>query len=279
MKIMQAVGMKLISGEGYSEESLPPSGSLEVYIKAMKAHDYLYRGNKEGNILARKELEETIAMDPEYVGLYSTLAMTHLLDLYFQSSESPEISFAQASKNIKKALALDDEDYLAHVVLGNLYGLRKEPDKAIAAFERAIAINPNGALAYAHLGGTYTVAGQPEKGIKLIKKAIHLDPIPPAHYLYHLANAYYVLERYEDAIEVYRTGLKRSPNDLLAHVGLTAAYSVSGRDEEARQQAERLLELHPTFSLDKYAEMVSFYTEDDAAVDRRIANLRKAGLK
>ena len=37
MKIMTAVGMKLVDGEQYGEEFLPPSGSLEVFMKMMKA--------------------------------------------------------------------------------------------------------------------------------------------------------------------------------------------------------------------------------------------------
>jgi adenylate cyclase len=277
MKIAIGVGMKLIQGGGYGERLIPPSGSLEVFMKTMKVGEYFSRANKEGNILARQELEEVIPLDPEYPLLYSLLAMTHLLDLWFQSSESPEISFAQASKNIKNALALNDEDYFAHVVLANLYALRKEPDKAIAAFERAIAINPNGALAYAQLGSTFTITGEPEKGIKLIKKAIRLDPIPPAHYLYHLGIAYAHLGQYEDAIEMQKEALKRSPNNLFSHIALTAAYSASGREEEARHQAERVLELDPGFSLDKLAETI--YRMDEVEAEQYIDLLRKAGLK
>jgi hypothetical protein len=34
-----ALGMNLLDGEQYGEELLPPSGSLEVFIKAMKAYE------------------------------------------------------------------------------------------------------------------------------------------------------------------------------------------------------------------------------------------------
>jgi hypothetical protein len=55
-------------------------------------------------------------------------------------------------------------------------------------------------------------------------------------------------------------------------------YSLLMRDnEEARKQAERLLELHPTFSIDEYAETI--FRQDEAGLERHIANLRKAGLK
>ena len=72
-------------------------------MKIMKAVQYVLRMNKEGSLLARKELEEAINLDPEYSVLYSMLAATHVQDLLYQTGESPEISFAQASKNINQA--------------------------------------------------------------------------------------------------------------------------------------------------------------------------------
>jgi adenylate cyclase len=71
--------------------------------------------------------------------------------------------------------------------------------------------------------------------------------------------------------------LKRSPNNLFGHIGLIAACTASGREEEARHQAEKLLELDPAFSLDRFAEMS--YIKDKADLERFIDDLRKAGLK
>jgi len=277
MKIMAAVGVKLLTGEQYGDKFLPPSGSLEVFKKAGNVREYFFRMNKEDNLLARQEAEEAITLDPEYSLLYSMVAMTHVLELMFQSSESPLISFAQASKHIKKALALDDEDYLAHLALAYLHLFKKEHDKAFAALERAIVINPSGADAFAFLGTLFNLTGKPEEAIKLTEKAIRLNPIPPATYLNTLAGAYGLLGRYEDAIEVYNVLLHRSPNFLLAHIGLTSTYIASGREEEARQQAQELLRLDPAFSLDKYAEIIPI--KDKERAEQHIANLRKAGLK
>jgi len=277
MKIMAAVGIKLVEGQQYGEKYLPPSGSLEVFMKRMKATNYYWRMNREDNILARQELEEAIALDPQYSLPYSWLALTHLLDFWLQCTESPEISFAQASKNIEKALALDDENWHAHYALGHLYLLRKEPVKVISALERAIAINRNANDAYALLGYLFTTTGKPEEGIKLTEKAIRLNPIPPDIYLLWLGIGYYFLGQYEDAVKVYKQVLRHSPNNLFFHINLIAAYSASAREEEARHQAQELLRLDPSFSVDKWAETVDF--KDKALTERYIAHLRKAGLK
>jgi adenylate cyclase len=203
--------------------------------------------------------------------------MTHFMDLLYQTSESAPISFAQASKNIEKALALDDENWVARLALAQLYLMKKEHDKAIAAAERTIAINPNAADAYAHLGFVLTLSGRAEEGTKLIEKAMRLNPISPPQYLNNLGYAYRYLGRYEDAIDAHKEVLKHSPNNLFAHMWLTAAYSASGREEEARHQAVELLRVDPTFSLDKYSEIHTM--KDKTEAERFIADLRKAGLK
>jgi adenylate cyclase len=277
IRIITGVGIKLVTGEQYKERLLPPSGSLEVYMKFLKALDYYSRMNREGNILCRKELEEAIVLDPEYSFLYSVLGMTHLLDLLYQTSESPLISFAQASKNIKKALALDNENWFAHNVLSYLYLLRNEYDKAIGAAQDAIAINPNAADAYVLLGWVLTCSGKAEEGINLIKKGMLLNPFPPLHYQLWLGHAYRLLAQYRKAIEVYEKILKRQPDNLWAHIWLTATYITLGYEEDARRHAEEVLKVDPTFSVEQYADTVPI--KDTVVVERLVADLRKAGLK
>jgi adenylate cyclase len=155
--------------------------------------------------------------------------------------------------------------------------LRKEHDKAIAAAQEAIAINPNAADAYAQLGSVLTYSGRAEEGLKFIEKAMRLNPVPPPHYLLWLGHTYRLLAQYRKAIEVYEKILERYPDNLWAHIWLTATYSTSGREEEARQQAEELIRLDPTFSLEQWAENTPI--KDRVEVERFVADLRKAGLK
>ena len=106
---------------------------------------------------------------------------------------------------------------------------------------------------------------------------MRLNPIAPANYLHDLSMGYYFLGRYKDAIEMNERALKRTPNDVFAHMHSAAAYSALGREEEARHQAQELLRLDPSFSVDKWAETIVI--KDKAELERFIDDLRKAGLK
>jgi adenylate cyclase len=252
--------------------------ALEVKLtEGSKALAHFRLMNKESNALAKKELEEAIALVPENSSLYSLLAATHIMDLWFGSTKSNLVSFAQATTCVKKAIALDKDNSDAYLVLGKLHEIKREHNEAIAAAERSITLNPNGADAYAGLGIILTLAGRPEEGVEFVKKAIRLNPIPPAYYFNHLGVAYRTSGQYEEAITAYKKAIHNQPTLLFAHLGLAASYVHLGREEEAHTEAAEVLKIDPGFSLERYAKTVPFRNKADT--NRYVGALRKAGLK
>ena len=276
MKILTAVRVKLTDGE---QARLYDKGAvnLDSFMKVLQGIPYFYRFNKEGNIQARQMFEEAIALEPNNPGAYTLLGWTYLMDVWFGSSKSPGKSMEQAAELAQKALALDDTLDLPHSLMGNIYLMSRQYEKAIAEEERAIALNPNGADAHAHLGMTLNYVGRPEEAIALLKKAIRLNPIPPNWYLFSLGDAYRLTEQYEVALAAYKRVLHLNPDDIRAHTGLTATYSLAGREEEARAAAAEVLRINPKFSLEHVAKALPFKNKADTEL--HIDSLRKAGLK
>jgi adenylate cyclase len=276
MKILTAVQVKLTEGEQarvYAKGAV----SLDSFMKVLQGMPYFYRFNKEGNIQARQMFEEAIALEPKNAGAYTCLGWTYLMEVWSGFSESPGKSMARAVELAQKALALNDTMDPPHSLLGNIYLMSRQYEKAIAEEERAIALNPNGADAHAHLGMTLNYVGRPEEAIALLKKAIRLNPIPPNWYLFSLGDAYRLTEQYEVAIAAYKRVLHRNPDDMRAHTGLTATYSLAGREEEARAAAAEVLRINPKFSLEHVAKALPFKNKADTEL--HIDSLRKAGLK
>jgi tetratricopeptide (TPR) repeat protein len=60
-------------------------------------------------------------------------------------------------------------------------------------------------------------------------------------------------------------------------MGLAAAYSKLGREEDARAAAGEVLNINPTFSLEQWAKTHMYKNQAD--FDRLVTALRKAGLK
>jgi tetratricopeptide (TPR) repeat protein len=119
-------------------------------------------------------------------------------------------------------------------------------------------------------------AGRRKEAIAMQEKAIRLNPFPPNWYVFTLGDTYCLTRQYAEAIAAYEAVLRRDPDDMRALIGLAAAYGASGREEEARAQAARILRIEPKFSLE-YIKTLPF--KDRADAELFAGALRAAGLK
>jgi TolB-like protein len=273
MKIITALQVKLTTGE-IAHAIAKGTKNVEAYIKLLQAIELTY--TKEGNAKARRILEEAMVLDPEYSNLYKMLAWTHLNDVWFGTTESPEHSLVQAFGLARKAISLDDSNAAAYGTLGWIYGMKKQYDQAIAECERAVSLGPNLAENFEWLGTILTWAGRAEEAVKYLEHAVRLNPLPSASSLNFLAIAYRDSGQYEKAIEASKKALQRQPNYQFPYIHMTISYIRLEREEEARAAVAEILRINPKFSLERYAKTLPF---TKPVADRIVEDLRKAGLK
>jgi len=174
-------------------------------------------------------------------------------------------------------IAQDDNDPYGHATLGYLYCYKREYDKAIAEGERGVALNPSGALVHVYYGQSLMYAGQPEEAIMVLRKAIRLNPFGPDWYYLIYGMAFRMVGKFEESVSAYKKVLQSGPNNIFAHIGLTATYSMMGREQEASAEAAEVIRINPKFSLDAYAKRQIY--KDQSEVNKLVDALRKAGLK
>jgi adenylate cyclase len=276
LKIITALQVKLTSGE-QARVTGKGTQNLNAYLKTLQAYEQFGRMNKQGSIMAKQLAKEAIAQDPKYALPYTVMAYSHMLDLWFRFSESPEESMKLAIDAAQKALALDDSDPFIHTCFSSLYIMQRQHDKAIASAERALELSPSGARAHGSLGSALSFACRFSEAVQYLEQAIRLDPYPSSVTLRTLGNGYRMVGRYEEAIVEYKKALKLEPDDLFTHLGLAITYIKLGREREAQAEASEVLRIHPKFSLDHYAKTLPL--KDQSVVDDTITCLRKAGLK
>ena len=88
-----------------------------------------------------------------------------------------------------------------------------------------------------------------------------------------LGNAFYVAERYEDAVAALKRMPEQNPDSRMY---LAAGYAQLGREAEAQAVVAEILEEYPEFSSQGWAEKqgIKFQADRDHLID----GLRKAGL-
>jgi adenylate cyclase len=276
MEITKALRIELISGEQARLWQQRMTTNLGAYEKFLQGINYFFRGTKADNTRARQLCEEAIALDSEYAGAYSILGWTHWADARYGWIESPPESIKMAFKYAQKAIEIDDSLDHAHTLIGGVYFLRHQYEKAMAEAERAIALNPNGANNYSFMAGLIGCMGRWEDGIEFSRKAIRLEPFPPVFYFHWLGRAYFMTEQYDKAIATWKKALRVGPNYLPAHAFLAACYSSLDRHAEATAAAKEVLRINPKFSLESYAKTLPYKNKVD--IKRYVSALRKAGL-
>jgi adenylate cyclase len=279
IKVLGATKVKLTEGGqvGGPEKYFKGKQGLDCYLKLTEARGYHERQNIEDNNLARRMIEEAIAICPENPMGYIQLGWVYQRDYTLGNTKSPRETIEKAIELAQKGLATDDTYAEGHGLLCVLYMIKSEYDKAIAEGERAVALNPGGTYVLSNYATSLTYAGRPEEAIPLFQKAIRLNPFGPSFLYREFGHALRDTGRFEDAVSAYKKAIQLAPDNLTAHTGLAFTYSLMGREKEARAEAAEVLRINPKFSVDYFVKAIAY--KDQSQTDKFMNALRKAGLK
>ena len=104
------------------------------------------------------------------------------------------------------------------------------------------------------MADTLKALGRREESIVWFEKILRLDPYPPAYIHVNSGWAYFLAERYEDALAQFRLVLERAKrgeyNLKFVHLMLAQTYAMLGQKEEARHHVKERLRLDPNTSIE-----------------------------
>jgi len=242
--VITALQVKLTQGESARVYSIG-TDNLEACLKVMKGLSHVRRYNRDDNGIARRLLEEAIALDPNYANAYVILAWTYYHEASNGWTKTPAKSHEKAIEMAKKAISLDGQNALAYTVLANVYAKTGQFQKAMAAQMKALSLDPANSLINAICGFSLTNVGKFREAIGFIKKAIRIDPKPPGWYLWTLGYSYLWMGQNQEAIAVFKKCVNRHSRYANAHVHLGCAFVAAGKPEEAIAMFEKALSLNP----------------------------------
>jgi len=165
--------------------------------------------------------------------------------------------FAQGLRCYEQAIALDPRFALPHAGLAEMFHIRASgtgPDAQAAAarvrssLERAVSLDPALPESHAWLGvvaATYDYDWAEAE--RQFNQAMASEPVTPA--IRHM-NAYFNLRltgRAEQAIAEHHRAIEQDPLNMIFRVGLATSLTSAGRDAEASQVVDTLMELAPDF--------------------------------
>jgi TolB-like protein/DNA-binding winged helix-turn-helix (wHTH) protein/cytochrome c-type biogenesis protein CcmH/NrfG len=248
--------------------------NLASYDYLLRARPALQRPTRAELVQARSLLRRAIEIDPNYAAAYAALAETYFTATSMGWAESPSEAVGRAEDMANKALALDESDVRAHIVLGRIHIFYQRYEQARVEIDRAIALNPNDAHALAGRGNIRMWLGETDAAIRDLELALRIDPELIAMDRFALSLAYYLKGRYDAAIEQAALSLQRTEGANFSRVVLAAAYAEQKKQSEAARVVVAICRLDPTFDAQDFGS--KFLRSDDLA--RLRGGMRKADL-
>jgi len=172
---------------------------------------------------------------------------------------------------------------MAHYAMGVLRRSQNRFAEAQIEFEAAIALDRNDALAMIQLGNILRYLGQPEAAIPYVAKAIRLNPRDPNIVSYFcLGCCHVLLGNVDQAIELLRKARAANPRFWIIQLYLAVALGLRGDLDEARLALSESLTLEAEVSsLARMRAYLPFLTHPQhlALADETLdAGLRRAGF-
>lgn len=178
-------------------------GNLEAYDCWLRGMEQLRQGTVEHDEIARTFFEQALEKDPDYARAYTGLSLSYFNEWSCQIWERWDVSKKGAFEYAQKAIAIDDNDYVAHSVLGQVYLFNAAYEKAEHHLRKSLNLNANDASVLSHIAFNFTFMGYTKEAEKLYLKAIRLNPLKSSAYFSTGGLVYFELGQFEKSLELW----------------------------------------------------------------------------
>ena len=232
--IAREVSQRLRSQHFTSDQQKLALGSTEnpeAYQLYLKGEHYTSKFTKDGFDKGLANLNQAIAIDPNYALAYSALAYNYInQDDWFIA---PKTAGPKAREAVQKALELDESNAEARVVLA-IESQWYEWDWAGAEreFKRAIELSPDNADARGYYSWFLPIMDRGDEAVAEAKRGLQTDPLSTG-LNGNLGSVFVFTHQWDKAIEQLRTSIDLDPNYWFDHYFLGRAYEKKGRFPEA----------------------------------------------
>jgi TolB-like protein len=211
---------------------------VKAYDLILRAKALPYGALEQANAEARMLLERAIESDPNNARAHAWLASVHSMAAWGRWVADPENSRLLALEAGRKALAMDDCDYVIQAGYAELMHYRREFDLAESHYIRALELNPNDIAARGGYSLLLVSMSRAEEALHHVAVAERLDPFGLAWTPWAKGTSMFAIGRYQDAIRSFSW---IESTDYHARIWLSAAYVKAGDLEQGRIVLENFL--------------------------------------
>jgi adenylate cyclase len=256
-----------------------PPQNLGAWDCCHRALAHQWKFTAEDYTEAIRFARRAIELDPS--SSYARSMLAHCL--YEQTmagwSADPAEGFRECFEAASVAVALDEGDWLGHFMKGMGYmWTQRAYELGVQENRRAVALNPSAPGAYHGLACVLSFTGTWPEAIPLLHKLMRLDPQYrfTGSALADISLAHLMLQQFEEARSYAEKAIEAQPWFVRSYQRLASCLGHMGREEQARDVVQNLLQRQPDFSLSYVDATYPFRKPADR--EFFLAGLKKAGV-
>lgn len=226
---------------------------------------------------ARTFLQASINRDPFYARAHALLADTYMTawQLPIDSDYLNPLGLHQACRLANRALQLNPALPMARVQAAFASGFLRQFDPVNEELEAILSFNPN--YTDWRLAQAYVMMGNFSKAVVAGLAYESADPFHEPVVNLWLGAAYYMQERYDEALPFFQKLVARTPNSRAAHIWSAANYAQLGLRDMAKREVAETVRIDPRLTVG-VARRLADVCKNRRDSEHYVEGLRIAGL-
>ncbi len=216
--------------------------NVEAHESYLQGRFFANRHSEKETDQARAAYERAVELDPRFALAWAGLAQTHVWDCNY-ATEGGQKGFnahlAAAREAVERALALEPdlpEALFARAVIQTNFDY--DWKDAAETLRKALALAPQDPALLLEAGNLAQARGENTQGLDLFRRAVALDPVN-AQARAFLAGSLSVSGKQEEARAEYAREIELNPSAPNSQAGVGLTYLLVGKFEEAATAAQR----------------------------------------
>ena len=249
-----------------------PPASLAAYDLILQAEQPDW-ANAEARVEVRALARRALDLDPDIARGELMLGFMSIND-WLSDTALPDSTLQVAFGHMRRAVALDPNDFYCHIGLGEACLYSRAYDLCEQHLARALTLNPNRPGVHAMLAYLAFFSGRPDEALDRMATSKRIDSFhePRWHWSAILTMAY-AARRYAEALDAYRR--IDQPRDWVRAYA-AAVHAMLGDDAAAQAEAAAALAMNPDFTIAASLSRHPFRHDADRAHVEQ--GMRRAGL-
>ncbi len=261
-----------------------PTDNLDAWGLVQKAFNFwLTRFTPDDYDKSLALLRKAVDLDPDYAAAHASLSMILSTRFVHGMSPDPDKDRRESNARIEEAVRLGPKDLTVLQNAGLVWTNNGKMKRARDVLRTAVELAPLDLMSWGYLAYNLGFTGEGEEldeSLEILDRLLKMAPRHPSrpYWLYFKAGTLVRAGRLEEARQMAERAIDLQPAYYLAHLTLANIHGRLGNLDEAREYYQQVLAINPVMTTEFALEQYRSICNSEERAEAFVSGLRNAGL-